>query len=170
MRRMIFTPASRYPADPRAVFILALSVFSGITTLLLATGGPPSLEAVLPAWGVLTWGVMLALGSLVTLVGMAFQSVNGIIAEQVGSVTVGAATIFYSGITLWYQGPAAIQSAGIILAWGLACFVRWIQLQILINSALKRQKKQLILDRMHAEIDRRRIEEKLKKKRESRGR
>lgn len=159
MGRMIFKPAARYPADPRAVFILALSVFSGATTLALKAA-PESLEAVLPQWGVLVWSVMLALGSLVTLVGMAFQTMNGIVLEQIGSAMVGATTVFYSVLAIWILGPAALQTIGIILAWGLACFIRWIQLQVLIHSALKRQQKQEIIDRVHAEIEARLLREK----------
>lgn len=149
---MIFKPAARYPADPRAVFILALSVFSGITTLALKAA-PESLEAVLPQWGVILWSVMLTLGSILTLTGMIFQSLNGIILEQVGSVTVGATTVFYSGLALWVIGPQAFQTVSIILAWGVACFVRWIQLQVLIHNALKRQAKMDLLSRVNEEIE-----------------
>lgn len=154
MGRMIFKPAARYPADPRAVFILALSVFSGATALALEAG-PESLQAVLPRWGVILWGVLLATGSLTTLVGMALQSVNGIITEQIGSVVVGATTIFYSGLALWFAGPDAFQSMGIILAWGIACLVRWAQLQVLIHSAIKRAEKAKMLERIFAEIEER---------------
>lgn len=152
MGRMIFQPAARYPADPRAVFILALSVFSGVTALALSAA-PQSLEAVLPMWAVFAWGILLSLGSAVTLVGMAFQSVNGIIAEQIGSVTVAATTIFYSGIALWFAGSEVVQTVGIILAWGVACIIRWIQLQILIHSAIKRQRKTEVLARVAAELE-----------------
>jgi hypothetical protein len=155
---MIFKPAARYPADPRAVFILALSVFSGATTLALKAA-PESLEAVLPQWGVVTWSVMLTLGSLLSLVGMAFQSLNGIVLEQIGSVVVGATTVFYSTLALYVIGPQAFQTVGIILAWGLACFVRWIQLQVLIHSAIKRQQKMAILEQVNAEIEAREARE-----------
>ena len=149
---MIFKPAARYPADPRAVFILALSVFSGITALALSVA-PESLEALLPRWGVVLWGVLLAGGSLTTLVGMAYQNVNGIIAEQIGSVMVGATTIFYSGLILYSVGPTSIQNVGIILAWGLACFVRWIQLQVLIRGALKRADQIAMLELVYSRIE-----------------
>lgn len=158
MGRMIFKPAARYPADPRAVFILALSVFSGATSLALNVA-PNSLESFLPEWGVILWGALLTLGSVITLGGMAFQSVNGIIAEQIGSVMVGATTVFYSVLVLTFVGPDAISAIGIILAWGLACFIRWIQLQILINSAHKRAQKHEILRRVEAEIEARKAHE-----------
>lgn len=155
---MIFKPAARYPADPRAVFVLALSVFSGITALALQVA-PESLEALLPSWAVIMWGTILACGSAITLIGMAFQSVNGIITEQIGNAMVGAATIFYSSVAFLFVGASALQSIGIILAWGLACVLRWVQLQVLINSAHRRVLKQKMLDRVYAEIEARREHE-----------
>ena len=135
--RFIFKPAARYPADPRAVFILALSVFSGFGAII-ADAAPETLEATLPRWGVILWGALLVGGSLATLGGMLFQSVNGIIIEQIGSVAVGATTVFYSVLALYVIGQSAIQPVGIILAWGLSCFIRWIQLQALINSSYRK--------------------------------
>lgn len=136
----IFKPAARYPADPRAVFILALSVFSGIVALILRES-PDSLREVIPEWAVVAWGSMLAIGSLLTLVGMLFQSVNGIITEQIGSALVAATTVFYSVVVFIIVGGTAIQTVGVILAWGLACALRWIQLQVLIHSGIKRAEK-----------------------------
>lgn len=131
--KRVFKPAARYPADPRAVFILALSVFSGATALALEAA-PESLESLLPHWAVIVWGVLLMAGSSLTLLGMARQTDWGIIAEQVGSVMVGATTVYYSIIALWQVGPNVLQNVGIIMAWGLACFVRWAQLQALVNQ------------------------------------
>lgn len=134
MGSMIFKPAARYPADPRAVFILALSVFAGLTALALNVA-PESLDSLLPHWGLILWGGTLTLGSAVTLTGMAFQSVNGVITEQVGSVMVGVAVLFYSILALWSVGTEAMQSIGIVLAWGVACIIRWVQLQVLLVQA-----------------------------------
>lgn len=163
MDRMIFKPAARYPADPRAVFILAISVFSGITALALRAG-PGSLEEVLPRWAVFTWGVLLVLGSVITLIGMAFQTIEGIITEQIGSVIVGVTTGFYSAVAIAELGPGAIQTVGIILAWGVACFVRWAQLQILISNGIKRAQKRDFLDRLEIEIQSR-VEQRVKDRR-----
>lgn len=154
---MIFKPAARYPADPRAVFILALSVFSGLTALVLEQA-PDSLLSVLPRWAVVTWGVMLTLGSLITLVGMKYQSVNGILAEQFGSALVAATTIFYSGVVFVVVGGAGIQTVGIILAWGLACTLRWIQLQVLIHNGIKRAEKIAVLQALEDAFQERQAE------------
>jgi hypothetical protein len=136
--KTIFEPAARYPADPRAVFVLALSVFSGLTSLLIDSG-PATLESLLPSWAVTSWGALLMSGSAITLVGMARQTVNGIIAEQIGSVMVGVTTVFYSVVALAIVGIGALQSIGIILAWGLSCFLRWVQLQALLRHEYERR-------------------------------
>lgn len=151
---MIFKPAARYPADPRAVFILAISVFSGATALAL-DAAPGSLEQVLPRWAVFTWGVLLVLGSALTLAGMAFQTIEGIITEQIGSVVVGVTTVFYAAVAIAEIGPDALQTVGIILAWGVACFIRWIQLQVLIHNGIKRAQKIEFLEHLEAEIQKR---------------
>lgn len=144
-------PAARYPADPRAVFILMLSVFSGLTALAIEVA-PGSLQALLPHWAVVLWGVLLSGGSLVTLVGMSRPTVNGIIVEQVGSVTVGCAAIFYSILAAWFVGPGSLQSVGIIFAWGVACLIRWGQLQVLINDSVRRARKSEYLAKFEAEL------------------
>lgn len=152
MFSMIFKPAARYPADPRAVFILALSVFSGMTALALGAA-PETLDSLLPHWAVTTWAVLLTAGSVLTLGGMARQTLGGIILEQIGSVTVGAATVFYAGLALWIVGPNALQSVGIVMAWGVACFVRWGQLQVLLHDAGRRLMKKAMLEQVYAEIE-----------------
>lgn len=154
LKRIVKTmlkPAARYPADPRAVFILALSVFSGFTAVLLDRA-PDSLNSLMPSWAVIAWGILLASGSAVTLLGMALQSINGIIIEQVGSVMVAATTIFYATIGFWQIGLDALQGIGIILAWGLSCALRWFQLQALINDAVGRARKRALLDALDAQL------------------
>lgn len=144
MDSMIFKPAARYPADPRAVFILALSVFTALLALAF-NFAPGSLESALPRWGVVVWGAVLGTGSVVTLAGMARQTINGIIAEQVGSIMVGVTTIYYAILAFTTVGFEAIQIVGIILAWGLACIVRWGQLQALLIQTAHRVQREMAL-------------------------
>jgi hypothetical protein len=117
--------------------MLALSVFGGIGALAL-NAAPGTLDAILPVWAIVLWGGSLTLGSAMALFGMLFQTLNGIVVEQVGSVMVGAATIFYSVIAFYIVGFSAIQVVGLVLAWGLACFVRWGQLQALIAASYRK--------------------------------
>jgi len=118
------------------VFILAFSVFSGVVALALRAE-PGALEFVLPRWGIYVWNGTLIVGSAIALMGMWIQSINGIIIEQVGSAMVSVATVFYAILILVFAGSAATISAGIILAWGIACALRYFQLQILIDVAYR---------------------------------
>jgi len=141
--RAFFKPAARYPADPRAVFILTLSVFSGLTAFIVGAT-PDTLQSLLPNWGVQTWSALLVIGSAVTLAGMARQTLVGILVEQVGSVMVAVATLFYSTLGFIFIGWDALQIVGIVAAWGVACLVRWIQLQALIADGELRALERLI--------------------------
>jgi hypothetical protein len=156
LKRFLIKPAARYPADPRAVFILALSVFSGLTALALGAA-PNTLNELLPAWGIFVWGGVLTVGSAVTLTGMFFQNLNGILAEQIGSVMVGVATLFYSTLAFYVVGISAIQVVGIIMAWGLACLVRWGQLQALIQDGIEKAEanhvEAVIQERIHQAVE-----------------
>lgn len=151
-RQWLFKPAARYPADPRAVFILALSVFGGLTAMTLQVA-PQSLDSLLPHWALILWGLILTAGSALALGGMLFQTLNGIIVEQIGSVMVGAATVFYSGVALWVVGISTVQNLGIVLAWGLACFARWAQLQVLVHSAVLRKQKLTYLEQLFSHLE-----------------
>lgn len=127
-------PAVRYPPDPRALFVLTMCVFVGVP-LIFANATPGSIaEQIDDDWVLIVWGVLLSAGSLVTLVGMARQSVNGILFEQVGSIAVGVACLIYA-TAIWF----AVKWVGsvpmvIILGWGASCFWRWWQLQRLMIS------------------------------------
>lgn len=129
--RLLPKPASRYPADPRAVFILILCIVSGLP-LILTDIEPGSLESLMPTWWIVLWGLALVCGAGCALWGMSRQTVDGILVEQVGSVIVGCSSIIYSAAIIIAVGSSGIVSAGIVFGWGLSCFWRWLQLQALV--------------------------------------
>lgn len=149
---MIFKPAARYPADPRVVIILALSILSGVATVAMQAA-PASLAAVLPEWAVMAWGALLWIGSAITLAGISRNTLNGVIMEQIGSIMVAATTIFVSVVALKVNGPSSLSVTGIVLAWGIACIFRWTQLQALINSAYKDQVRKQVREAILSEIE-----------------
>jgi hypothetical protein len=132
--RSLNTPAARYPADPRAVFILAACVISGFP-LIFTDATPGTIAAQLDRTWVVIWGVMLTVGALTNLIGTLRTDVNGIILEQVGSVAVGGATVVHSGAIIAQVGWQGTVPAAIILGLGLSCFWRWGQLQALMRAA-----------------------------------
>lgn len=143
-RGVIFKPAAREPVDPRAVFILAASAISGCLAIALGAA-PDSLGAILPQWGVMLWSILVTLGSIVTMVGMATKGVNGIVTEQVGSAVIAGSTLFYSYVAFSHVGSNALQSVGIVTAWGLACGLRWFQLWLLLHKAQSEKDKRDLL-------------------------
>jgi len=126
-------PAVRHPMDPRAVFVLGLCLVTGVPLLFGAS--PEDMDRLLPTWAVLVWALSLSVGAGVTLWGMTLRSLNGVVLEQIGSVAVGAATIFWSVVVIMTVGFAGIPSAAIVLGWGAANFLRWGQLQAIIAKA-----------------------------------
>jgi len=128
------TPAARYPADPRAVFILMTCVISGIP-LLLGRSTPGSINSQLDRPQVITWGLLLVLGAGTTLIGMFRQTVNGVVLEQIGSVSVGGACWIYAGAIAAQVGLAGAVPGLLIFGFGFACFWRWGQLQTHLRDA-----------------------------------
>ena len=132
--RIFAIPAARYPPDPRALFVLSLCVIVGFP-LIFADATPGTIAAQLDSTWVVIWGLMLSVGSLVTLIGVMQQSVNGIIIEQIGSVAVGFACLIYA-VAIWLQVSwAGAVPTVIVLGWGASCFWRWFQLQRLMMNA-----------------------------------
>lgn len=128
VRRSITAPAVRYPPDPRALFLLVMCVISGIP-MALADATPRSLEdADLSDVWIVVWGIMLTGGAALTLAGAMRQTVNGVIAEQVGSIALGFACLIFAaaiyGSVRW-QGAVAML---LILGFGLASIWRFGQL------------------------------------------
>lgn len=131
------SPAARHPIDPRALFVLVLCVVSGLP-LLAGVTEPGSIEETLPAWAILLWALGLTGGAVMTLFGMSKQTADGVIAEQIGSVTVGVSTLFYGSVILLTAGWSAALPAGIIFCWGAANLWRWVQLQAYLQDVAAR--------------------------------
>jgi hypothetical protein len=131
--RVAKTPAVRYPPDPRALFMLVLCVIVGVP-LAFGIVTPGSISAQLAAPAVVAWGVMLSGGALLTLIGTARQSVNGVIAEQVGSVALAFACLIYAG-AIWasvrWLGAVPI---ALVLGLGLASGLRYFQLRAYLRA------------------------------------
>jgi hypothetical protein len=127
-------PAARYPPDPRALFVLNLCVLIGVP-LIFGNAAPGSIASKLDQPWVITWGVMLSAGSLVALMGVARQSVNGILFEQIGSVAVGFACVIYATAIAFSVGWSGLAPLVIVLGWGSSCLWRWFQLQrLMVNT------------------------------------
>lgn len=90
--------------NPFEVFLLALSVVSSVG-FLRGQSGSQVLDDRLPAWEVVVWGLMLAVGSIVALLGIyCYRSrerlMLGLYLERTGLLLVGGATAVYSYVVL----------------------------------------------------------------------
>jgi hypothetical protein len=128
------TPAVRYPPDPRAVFMLALCVVVGVP-LIFAGATPGTIASQLDHAWVIAWGIMLSGGSLLSLIGSSRQSVNGVIAEQIGSVALGVACAIYAGAIIAAVHWAGAVPAAMVIGLGGASFWRWGQLQAYLHDS-----------------------------------
>ena len=126
-RRSFTAPAVRYPPDPRALFLLVMCVISGVP-LIFADATPQSIMSQLDDPLIVTWGVMLTGGALLTLIGALRQSVNGVIAEQVGSVSLGFACLIFAGAIYGYTRWAGAVVMLLLFGFGIACLWRYGQL------------------------------------------
>lgn len=131
--RNFTTPAVRYPPDPRALFLLLMCVISGVP-LMFANATPRSIVAQLDDPWVVGWGIALVGGSLLTLVGALRQTVNGVLAEQVGSVALGFACLIFAAGIAGYTGWSGSVVALLVFGFGIASLWRWGQLHAYLHA------------------------------------
>lgn len=131
------TPAARYPADPRVIFILIACMVSGIA--FIAGGATPgTVESKLDKGWIIVWGLMIGLGGLVTLAGTVRLDVTGIVWEQVGSLALFGGTLVYA-VAVWSTvGQSGLYPGLFQLSFGVASLWRWGQLQSHLLEARRR--------------------------------
>lgn len=113
--------------NPFELFLGGLCVLSGLPFLLSVTPEPGSLEALLPRWLVLVWGIELVAGGGSTIIGI-LASRKSI--YRFGMTLLGPAATCYAIAIITAVGAAGLIIAAITLAFGLACMVRWATLWI----------------------------------------
>lgn len=135
--------AGRHPFE---IFMLLLAAVTSIPSLLGAAPEPGSIEEALPGWASFSWQVALVIGSVMALVGIWWRErATGLILEQLGLALVGVAGVIYAFSVWSVVGVAAAIPGGIILGFGIACIVRWRQIQRTINAVHAEEKRQGIV-------------------------
>jgi hypothetical protein len=142
----------RSQTDPRAVFILTLCVVTGFP-LIFAGVQPGSFEELLPSIIVRLWGISLVVGCLVTLAGMSHRrTLTGVLLEQVGSVAVGAVSIFYATAVMIVAGWDGAVPAGFIIGWAFSCFYRYWQLEHSIRLEATKRGAEIVVQKIQEDI------------------
>ena len=121
---------------PFELFTLFLTVITSLPTVLGITAPPLSINAAMPAALVVGWSWVIFLGALLALAGIYWRyRPTGLLMEQVGMATTGAAALVYAGCILLVASGGPLP-AGIVGGFGIACFWRWYQLQKVIDQAV----------------------------------
>lgn len=121
------------PRSPLAVYLLVLASISGLG-LVVGASTAALVETSVPVEVSFTWGLILFLGSLLTLIGMYWQGDirTGLVLKRLGMFSVGVAAILYGALTAFVLGSPALFSAGTTIGFGVACFAQF----HIINKAI----------------------------------
>lgn len=133
--------------DPFELFIAFLCFLSGVP-LLFGKTEATSIQALLPQWLAYSWGLMLVLGSLLTVVGVLSYTHKARserqhyarLIEKSGLGLLGGAATVYALAIVGYLGPASLIAAGVIFGFGIICLVKVFLIstaQVLITSINK---------------------------------
>jgi hypothetical protein len=102
--------------------LIAASVV-GLSRVLVPS--PGSLERALPDYLVVTWYVLLVMGSVACLLGIFWRTaVTGLLIERAGMIFLCAAGLIYSIALLAVGGGRAIPASSFVVGFGLASALR----------------------------------------------
>lgn len=127
--------AGRHPFQ---TFLLALCVVSGIP-LAFGMSTASSIEALLPEWMAVAWGVSLVTGAALGLTGSYWPRSNyatALTLERVGLVIAGPAAIVYACVIFIYGWPGGVVAGLITLAFGASCLQRAHDIGKVIHRAI----------------------------------
>jgi hypothetical protein len=130
--------AGRHPFQ---TFLLLLCAVSGLPLLFgVETAG--SVEALLPDWAALSWGLCLSVGSLFGLAGTHWKSgheATALTIERIGLLIVGASALLYAVLVALYIGVSGTVTVLILLAFGIAAISRARDIESIIVLAAEKK-------------------------------
>lgn len=122
------------PVNPFEVWLLTACVIQGLV-VLTHTARPPSVQALLPPWLRLLWGVLLLVGGVLSVAGLYWPDpFTGIEIKRVGLVLAAAGVLAY-GVALLAVGPNGYLAAATNIAFAFACAVRVYQVSQALTAA-----------------------------------
>lgn len=128
--------AGRHPFQTYLLFLCAIS---GIPLAFgVKTAG--SVEALLPEWAALTWGLCLAGGSVLGLTGSYWPKrhyATALTVERIGLLIVGPAALLYSVLIAIYIGFSGTVTVLIVAAFGFSALLRAHDIGLIIVRAIE---------------------------------
>lgn len=126
------------PRNPLAVFLLALSLLSG---LLIVVGVPSagSIESQLPHWAAYTWGLVLTGGSSLVLAGMYWQGDprTGLLMKRCGFLALVVASVVYASTLILFIGLGATFASALVVGYGFACGLQYRKINRVVRHTIR---------------------------------
>lgn len=129
---------SRHPFQ---LFMLIASFLYSLPGLAFTGIRPGSVQETVGPVGTIVWSIFLCLGTGAALLGIfGFRSdrATGLTLEGLGLLSAGSATAYYALIVVYANGPTALFSALVMVAFGAACIVRAVQLRNLLRAVRRK--------------------------------
>lgn len=128
----MMSPARRLSdRHPFEIYVLVWALVTSAPAAVGLVEVPNSISRQLPGWPSRLWAIALTVGCLTALAGLAWHrprfpyiSPTALGMEQVGLTIVGVAAVLYAASALFAVGAAALIPVGVILGFGVACFVQ----------------------------------------------
>lgn len=113
--------------NPFQVYLLALTILSGISTMLPGRSTTSSVQRYLDHPYDVIWGALLTLGAALTLLGMYWQgdARDGLVFKRTGLAGLVIPAAVYGIILIALVGVGAFLAGFTILGFAVACFVQW---------------------------------------------
>lgn len=134
-------PATR---NPDTVFLIALCLVAGLSQVLSGTE-PGTVDALVPTWMALTWGIALIVGATLILVGVFWpQQGTGQLIELVGRSIYGPAALAYA-VAIYAAADKGFMVAALgaapFVGFAVACLVRVWQIVRRAEHSLKQMRE-----------------------------
>lgn len=133
---------------PHEVFLMAASVLAGVMGLAAGVR-PDSINAAVPFAFVIAWQVTLVICGTCTLLAAWFakrDALWSLLLERIGCAGVGIFALLYAATIAMRHPDTGLYSICFIAGYGIACLVRWRQVQITLSVArhLRRRAQEVI--------------------------
>lgn len=130
------------PRSPLAVYLLVLTVVSGLVTLLGATTSGAVAEQ-LPGLAARIWGALLTVGGGFTLLGMYWQGLvtTGLLLKRMGMFVMVVTTAIYAVAVVATAGLQGAYVAGLIAGYSVACAVQYHALDARVRAIVEATKQ-----------------------------
>lgn len=117
---------------PFEVLIVFLCILSGTPMAFGAVPSPNSLLVSLPHWAVRGWGALLAVGGLMTYIGLVMSHIvakrrfiEGLYVEAGGLLLIGSGSLVFSMSIMAVNGWNSIFSISVYIVLAASCFFRY---------------------------------------------